>query len=63
MPMRLIPQATPGGHPHKTDMCAAMTAIFYLQRTGGPWRSLPRDNFPPHAHSRRCATGITLRER
>ena len=39
----LIPEATPGGRPHKTDMRQAMNAIFYLLRTGSPWHYLPRD--------------------
>jgi transposase len=34
----LIPGATPGGRPRKTDMRAALNAILYLQRTGCPWR-------------------------
>ena len=34
----LIPAAKPGGRPRKTDMRAAMNAIFYLLRTGCPWR-------------------------
>src|SRR6202035_5782141 len=37
----LIPQASPGGRPRKTDMRAAMNAILYLLRTGCPWRYLP----------------------
>jgi putative transposase len=45
----LIPAATPGGRPRKTDMRAAMNAIFYLLRTGCPWRYLPRDGFPPRS--------------
>ena len=45
----LIPDAKPGGRPRKTDMRAAMNAIFYLLRTGCPWRSLPRDGFPPRS--------------
>lgn len=45
----LIPPATPGGRPRKTDMRAAMNAIFYLLRTGCPWRYLPRDGFPPRS--------------
>src|SRR5512144_1138826 len=45
----LIPDATPGGRPRKTDMRAAMNAIFYLLRTGCPWRYLPRDGFPPRS--------------
>src|SRR5271168_960274 len=45
----LIPDASPGGRPRKTDMRAAMNAIFYLLRTGCPWRYLPRDEFPPRS--------------
>ena len=45
----LIPEALPGGRPRKTDMRAAMNAIFYLLRTGCPWRYLPRDEFPPRS--------------
>src|ERR1700730_17896367 len=37
----LIPEASPGGRPRKTDMRAAMNAIFYLLRTGCPWHWLP----------------------
>ncbi len=43
----LIPPADRGGRPRKTDMRAAMNAIFYLLRTGCPWRYLPRGSFPP----------------
>ena len=43
----LIPPATPGGRPRKTDMRSAMNAIFFLLRTGAPWRYLPTDRFPP----------------
>jgi transposase len=43
----LIPPAKTGGRPRQTDMRAAMNAIFYLLRTGCPWRYLPRDPFPP----------------
>ena len=45
----LIPDATPGGRPRKTDMRSAMNAILYLMRTGCPWRYLPRDGFPPRS--------------
>ncbi len=45
----LIPPADPGGRPRKTDMRAAMNAIFYLLRTGCPWRYLPRGTFPPRS--------------
>lgn len=45
----LIPDASPGGRPRKTNMRSAMNAIFYLLRTGCPWRYLPRDGFPPRS--------------
>ncbi len=45
----LIPAASPGGRPRKTDMRSAMNAILYLLRTGCPWRYLPRDGFPPRS--------------
>ncbi len=45
----LIPAAKTGGRPRGTDMRAAMNAIFYLLRTGSPWRYLPRDPFPPRS--------------
>ena len=45
----LIPGATPGGRPCKTNMRAAMNAILYLLRTGCPWRYLPHDGFPPRS--------------
>ena len=47
-----------GGYPHtlrfdQNGICwytdAAMNAIFYLLRTGCPWRYLPRDEFPPRS--------------
>src|SRR6202161_3244840 len=45
----LIPAAKSGGRPRTTEMCAAMNAIFYLLRTGCPWRYLPRGPFPPRS--------------
>ena len=45
----LIPPAKTGGRPRRTDMRAAMNAIFYLLRTGCPWRYLPGDPFPPRS--------------
>jgi putative transposase len=45
----LITAAKSGGRPRKTDMRAAMNAIFYLLRTGCPWRYLPRGPFPPRS--------------
>ena len=47
--MPLIPLAKPGGRPRQTDMRSAMNAIFYLLRTGCPWRYLPRGVFPPRS--------------
>src|SRR5271163_1528589 len=46
---RLIPPAKPGGRPRQTNMREALNAIFYLLRTGCPWRYLPRDGFPPRS--------------
>ena len=45
----LMPPAKPGGRPRQTDMGAAMNAILSRLRTGCPWRSLPRDGFPPRS--------------
>ena len=45
----LIPKASPGGRPRKTDMRAAMNAILYLLRTCCPWCYRPRDSFPPRS--------------
>ena len=44
-----VPAAKPGGRPRKTDMRSAMNAIFYLLRTGCPWRYLPGGIFPPRS--------------
>lgn len=41
----LIPPAKPGGRPRTTDMREVLNAIFYLLRSGGAWRLLPRE-FP-----------------
>jgi transposase len=46
---RLIPPAKPGGRPRQTNMREALNAIFYLLRTGCPWRYLRRDGFPPRS--------------
>lgn len=35
------------GRPRKTDLREVMNAIFYLNKTGCPWRYLPKD-FPSH---------------
>jgi len=45
----LIPEASPGGRPRKTDMRAAINAILYLLCTRCPWRYLPSDSFPPRS--------------
>jgi putative transposase len=39
----LIPPAKPGGRHRKTDMRQVVNAIFYISRTGGAWRYLPRE--------------------
>ncbi len=43
------PAGDAGGRPCKTDMREAVNAIFYLLRTGSPWRYLPRNGFPPRS--------------
>ncbi len=69
----LIPPALPGGRPRSTAMREVVNAIFYLLRTGCPWRYLP-DGFPPWKavhHDFRCWRMVghwedwnrTLRER
>jgi transposase len=45
----------------KTDMRAAMNAIFYLLRTGCPWRYLPRDSFPPRSTVYLTQQGLWVR--
>ena len=45
----LIPKASPGGRPRKTDMRTAIDAILYLLRTGCPWCYLLRDSLPPRS--------------
>jgi putative transposase len=42
----LIPPAKPGGHPRRVDMRQILNALFYQQRTGCQWRSLPKE-YPP----------------
>jgi putative transposase len=42
----LLPAAKPGGRPRTVDLREVMNAIFYLLRTGCPWRQLPHD-LPP----------------
>ena len=42
----LLPLAKPGGRPRRSDLRLILDAIFYVLRSGCPWRLLPRD-FPP----------------
>jgi putative transposase len=42
----LIPPAKAGGRPRTVDMREIINGIFYLNRTGCQWRSLPHD-LPP----------------
>jgi transposase len=37
----------PTGEPARTDVRDVLNAIFYVNRTGIPWKYLPHD-FPPH---------------
>ena len=45
----LIPPASPGGRPRKTDMREAMDAILFVLRTGCTWRTLDEPCFPPRS--------------
>lgn len=42
----LIPPPKPGGHPRTVNMREVVNGIFYVLRTGIPWRFLPKE-FPP----------------
>lgn len=42
----MIPPARPGGRPRDTDVRRVLDALFYLVKTGCPWRLLPSE-FPP----------------
>lgn len=35
------------GRPREVDLCEILNAIFYINKTGCPWRYLPKE-FPPH---------------
>jgi transposase len=39
----LLPPAKPGGPPRTVTIREGVTAIFYLNKTGGQWRALPHD--------------------
>ena len=41
-----IPKPKPGGRPREVDPREILNAIFYLNKTGCPWRMIPKD-FPP----------------
>jgi putative transposase len=52
----LLPPPKPGGRPRTVKLREVLNAIFYLSRTGCPWRLLPHE-FPPwgtvHYYARR----------
>jgi putative transposase len=39
----LIPPAKPGGRPRSVNMRQILNGIFYVLRSGGAWRLLPRE--------------------
>lgn len=43
---RFIPAPKPGGRPAKYERREIVNALWYIDRTGCQWRSLPHD-FPP----------------
>jgi transposase len=45
----LIPPASPGGRPRKTNMREAVDAILFVLRTGCTWRTLDEPCFPPRS--------------
>jgi putative transposase len=47
-PLLTEAQATTKGRPVEHDLRAVLNAIFYVNKTGCQWRSLPKD-FPPHS--------------
>jgi putative transposase len=42
----LLPSAKPGGRPRSVNLRRILNGVFYLLRTGCPWRYLPRDYGP-----------------
>jgi putative transposase len=44
----LIPPGKPGGRPRAVDLRAVLNGIFYVLRSGGVWRMLPRE-YPPRS--------------
>ena len=45
--MPLLPPAASTGRPRQWPMREMVNALFYVMRSGCPWRMLP-DHFPPH---------------
>jgi len=45
----LLPGPAGTGRPRQHDPRVILNAIFYVLRTGCPWRYLPRDSFPPRS--------------
>lgn len=43
---RFVPKEKSGGRPRKTQLRLVINAVFYVNRTGCPWRYLPKE-FPP----------------
>ena len=43
---QFIPEQKVGGRPRETDPREILNAIFYLNKSGCPWRMIPND-FPP----------------
>jgi putative transposase len=43
----LLPNAKTGGRPRTTSLRDVVNAIFYVSRSGGAWRMLPKD-YPPY---------------
>jgi putative transposase len=41
-----VPPPKPGGRPRAVDIREVLNAVWYLLRSGCPWRMLPHD-FPP----------------
>jgi transposase len=58
----LIPAAKTGGRDRKTDMRQTLNAIFYVARTGCPWRALDMNIVPIsygfYESIKRCRTPI-----
>jgi putative transposase len=59
---RYLPSRSPHGNLRRHSLRAVFDALFYLLRTGCPWRYLP-SNFPPwqtvyYHHRQFCRTGL-----